>query len=132
MADNTTVTPGAGEVLRTKDLGGVKAQAMFQGEWPPSAIPLSAASSHVTAVGGSSVPLPNIPGNATHALVSVESADIRWLDTGTTPTATIGMPLVAGSYFWISGRNRIVNWKMISAGSASVTVTYYYYPTTGE
>jgi hypothetical protein len=131
MADNTNITPGSGEIVRTIDLGGgIKQQAIFQAELWPITSALSSAGAHVqsvpTTAGGQ--PLPNIPIDTTHALLYIETNDIRWLDDGQVPTTAIGMKLTADSYFWISGRARILAWKMIAVtATATATVMYYKY-----
>jgi hypothetical protein len=130
MADNVNITPGTGVVVRTEELAdGSQAQVIFQAEMFPSALDLAAVADHTLTVAATAVGLPNIPSDATHALLSVETDALRWLDTGTNPTATQGHKLTADSYFWISGRQRLLDWKMIrvNATSATIMVTYYKY-----
>jgi hypothetical protein len=130
MADNVNITPGTGVVVRTEELaGGEQAQVVFQAEMFPEALDLSAVGDHQATIAATAAGLPNIPSTATHALLSVETADLRWLDTGTNPTATQGHKLATDSYLWISGRQRLLDWKMIRVGgtSAVINVTYYRY-----
>lgn len=130
---NLPITPGSGAQARTVELGsGIHAQMVFQAEMHPLALDLSSIGDHVLTVANSSVALPNIPSDATHALLSTELAELRWLDTGTAPTATQGHKLAADTYFWISGRQRLLDWRMIRVGgtSASIFITYYKYSDT--
>lgn len=130
MADNVQITPGSGATVRTVDLGaGPQVQMVFQAEMFPAALDLAAVGDHQVTVAATAIALPNIPSDATHALISTETADLRWLDTGTNPSATQGHKLPLDNYFWISGRQRLLDWKMIRVGgtSALVTVTYYKY-----
>lgn len=132
MANNLPITPGAGADAATVELNpGVHAQAVFQAELFPVALDLAGASSHTATIAATVAGLPNIPSDATHALLSVETATLRWFDTGTDPSATIGHKLQADTYFWISGRQRLLDWKMIreTATSATIMVTYYKYVT---
>jgi hypothetical protein len=76
--------------------------------------------------------LPSIPTDAEYALVSLETAPIRWNDDGATaPTATVGHLLTPPSsdstYLMIEGRDRIVNWRgfRTTGVSGAVQVTYY-------
>ena len=39
----------------------------------------------------------SVPTGATFAYVEVEGANVRWRDDGTNPTASVGMPVYAGS-----------------------------------
>jgi hypothetical protein len=129
MANNLSITPGSGASARTEELtGGHHAQVIFQAEMYPIALDLASLASHVATVSTSAVNLPNIPATATHALLSIETNDLRWLDTGTNPSATQGHKLAADNYFWISGRQRLLDWKMIRVSAdATITVTYYNY-----
>lgn len=68
--------------------------------------------------------LGTIPQGATLALIVPETQAIRWLDDGTNPTASVGMPVAAGSYLSYDGDlNRI---KFIEqSASAKINVSYY-------
>jgi hypothetical protein len=102
---------------------------VFQAEMYITALDLANIGSHTATVDDTVDSLPNIPSDATHCLLSVEGAEIRWMDTGTNPTATQGHKLQADNYFWISGRQRLLDWRMIRLGgtSATIMVTYYKY-----
>lgn len=64
------------------------------------------------------------PQGATLALIVPETQAIRWRDDGTNPTASVGMPVAAGSYLSYDGDlNRI---KFIEqSASAKINVSYY-------
>jgi hypothetical protein len=68
--------------------------------------------------------LSNIPQGATLALIVPETQGVRWRDDGTDPTASVGMPVAAGSYLSYDGDlNRI---KFIEqTASAKINVSYY-------
>jgi hypothetical protein len=127
--DPIPVTSGAGTDIAAVNLGvgAGRAQMMFQAEMHPTALDLANIGSHAGTVDDTVDP--NIPSDATHALLSVETAELRWMDTGTNPTATQGHKLQADSYFWISGRQRLLDWRMIrlTSTSATIMVTYYKY-----
>lgn len=78
------------------------------------------------AVAGTAVALSSsLPAGASYALISVENTNIRWWDDGKVPTATQGMLLTVGSYFWVEDPS---TFQMISTGgTATVTVAYYGY-----
>jgi hypothetical protein len=76
-------------------------------------------------------PLPSIPPDAEFALVSLETAPIRWTDETTAPTATVGHlltpPASDSVYLMIEGRLRLTQWRgfRTTATSGAVQVTYY-------
>jgi hypothetical protein len=81
-------------------------------------------------VSTASIGFPNLPATANRALMSVEANAIRWLDDGNDPTATAGHlltpPASDATYFWILGRTRLTNFRMIRASAdATVQVSYY-------
>lgn len=39
---------------------------------------------------------PTVPAGATAALITVETAAVRWRDDGTDPTASVGCPIASG------------------------------------
>ncbi len=62
---------------------------------------------------------------ATFCYISVESAGVRYRDDGTNPTATVGMPLLAGTAgFLYSGNLAAIKFIQTTAGAA-VDVSYY-------
>lgn len=105
---------------------------VFQAEMHPVALDLASAATHTSTVTGTAGGLSAIPSDATHALLSIETASLRFLDTGATATATNGHRLAADTFFWISGRQRLLDWSMIrdTGTSATVQVTYYKYSDT--
>jgi len=76
------------------------------------------------------IALPTVPSDAEYALVSLETAQIRWCETEA-PTTTNGHlltpPASDAVYLWIPGRGRLLSWKGIRTGgtSGSIQVTYY-------
>jgi len=58
------------------------------------------------------------------ALVVAETQGVRWRDDGTSPTASVGMPIAAGAYLNYDGDlNRV---KFIEqTASAKLNVSYY-------
>jgi len=76
-------------------------------------------SSVSTAVG-----LPSIPAGAKIAVIVPETQSIRWRDDGTSPTASVGMPISALQPFVYTGV--LSAFKMIqTSATATVNVTYY-------
>lgn len=65
-----------------------------------------------------------VPAGATIALISIEGAPIRYRDDGVAPTATVGMPLLAGQAFQYSGTLSAIQFIQQSA-SATLDVLYY-------
>lgn len=43
-----------------------------------------------------------VPSQSKYALIEVEAA-ARWRDDGTSPTASVGMPLASGESMWYAG-----------------------------
>ncbi len=68
--------------------------------------------------------LPNIPPNASVALIAVESQGIRYRDDGIAPTASVGMPISGGQDFQYMGD--LINFQFIAqTGSPTVDILYY-------
>lgn len=65
-----------------------------------------------------------VPQGATRALIAPLSKDIRWRDDGVNPTASVGMPVTAGTYLSYDGNLQNIKFIEISA-SAEINVTYY-------
>lgn len=65
-----------------------------------------------------------VPRGATRALIAPLTQTVRWRDDGTAPTASIGMPVAAGTYLSYDGDlNRI---RFIEAtASAELNISYY-------
>lgn len=64
------------------------------------------------------------PQGATLALIVPETQAIRWRDDGTDPTASVGMPVAAGSYLSYDGDLNRIKFIQQSA-SAKINVSYY-------
>jgi len=65
-----------------------------------------------------------VPVGATRALIAPLTKDIRWRDDKTAPTATIGMPVTAGTYLSYDGDLQNIKFIETSA-SAELNITYY-------
>jgi len=63
---------------------------------------------------------------ASAATCSVESASIRILTTGTSPTSTTGFLIAAGSSFTIFGSTDIANFKAIRTGGSDAALNCVY------
>jgi len=63
-----------------------------------------------------------VPAGAVQAEICVETAAARYTDDGTTPTATVGIPLPSGTCFQYTGP--LTAFKIIGAG-ATMDVSYY-------
>jgi hypothetical protein len=68
--------------------------------------------------------LPDIPKEATLALIVPETQGVRWRDDGTDPTASVGMPVAAGSYLSYDGDLKRIKFIQQSA-SAKINISYY-------
>lgn len=65
-----------------------------------------------------------IPEGARAAIIEAESQAVRWRDDGTSPTATVGMPLASGADFLYTGK--LSKLKFIEqTASAKLNVCYY-------
>jgi hypothetical protein len=62
---------------------------------------------------------------AMEAVVTVETADIRFRTDGGNPDATTGHSAAIGSAITITGGTAIANFKAYSAGAAVLQITYY-------
>lgn len=60
-----------------------------------------------------------------HVLIRVESADVRWTDDGTAPTASLGMPLLDGESFYYSGTPSALKFIGQTSTTAKVHLTFY-------
>ena len=65
-----------------------------------------------------------VPSGATRALIAPLTKDIRWRDDGTNPTASVGMPVTAGTYLSYDGDLNRIQFIETSA-SAELNITYY-------
>jgi len=65
-----------------------------------------------------------VPARATRALIIAQTQGVRWRDDGTNPTASVGMPLPAGTVLSYDGdlsRIRFIE----TAASAALNISYY-------
>ena len=65
-----------------------------------------------------------VPAGATRALIAPLTQGIRWRDDGTAPTASVGMPVAAGTYLSYDGDLKNIKFIETSA-SAELNITYY-------
>ena len=67
-----------------------------------------------------------VPSQATYAVVCVETQAARYTVDTTTPTASTGMPIAAGSCIALQSNATINRFQIIQqAASATIDVTYY-------
>jgi hypothetical protein len=66
-----------------------------------------------------------VPATATFAIISVEGSNVRWRDDGTAPTATVGMPMYAGSAPQVFSGN-LATAQFISTSTPSTLDIAYY------
>jgi hypothetical protein len=72
----------------------------------------------------SSVRTLTVPLGATRALIAPLTQSVRWRDDGTHPSASVGMPLAAGSYLSYDGNLSNIHF-IETAASAELNITYY-------
>ena len=66
-----------------------------------------------------------VPTGATCALIRTETNTVRWRDDGTSPTASVGMPLIPGDdYLFYNGTLSVLAF-IPATGSATLNVVYY-------
>lgn len=69
-----------------------------------------------------------VPAGAKFAFLQAEGSDIRWLDSGTPPTLTLGMLLIAGQApFSYPGDLSKLQFIDDAATSGTLNVSYYGY-----
>jgi hypothetical protein len=66
-----------------------------------------------------------VPSGAKRALIQCESADVRWRDDGTAPTATVGMRLDNGSSMEYTGDLAAIRFIRRTGSSGTINVSYY-------
>jgi hypothetical protein len=64
------------------------------------------------------------PRGATRALIAPLTQTVRWRDDGVAPTASIGMPVAAGTYLSYDGDLNRILFIQVSA-SAELNISYY-------
>jgi len=65
-----------------------------------------------------------VPTGARLALIQVESADVRWRDDGTNPTASVGMVLDAGTLLLYDSALSAIRF-IETVASAKLNISYY-------
>ena len=61
---------------------------------------------------------------ATFAIITPEGQNVRWRDDGTAPTATVGMPLAAGTSLSYDGDLKAIRFIQ-QAATGYLNVSYY-------
>jgi hypothetical protein len=80
------------------------------------------------AVGFAAACTNGLPASANVAVISVETAAVRWRDDGTAPTASIGMPIAAGAVpFIYTGTPSAIEF-IAQSGSPVIDVSFYRSP----
>jgi len=77
-----------------------------------------------SAVGLAGGTLTSVPNGTKLAVIACSTANVRWRDDGTAPTATLGMPLNAGQQLAYSGDLSAVKFILVS-GSPVLDVSFY-------
>lgn len=73
-----------------------------------------------------------VPGDATRAIIAVETAGIRYRDDGSDPTSSNGIPLSQGSYLVLTNINedyhhQLTKLRFIKSGASDATLNIMYY-----
>lgn len=74
----------------------------------------------------SAVPFTTLPARAKVARVQVRTQAIHYREDGGTPTSTVGHQIQPTGYFYVRGREKLENFRVIQdTASASIYVSYY-------
>ena len=65
-----------------------------------------------------------VPNAARIAEICVDTAVARYTTSGTTPSASVGIPVASGTCFQIAGRDALLAFQIIGAG-ATATIEYF-------
>ena len=76
-------------------------------------------------VSSTALGLTNLVGSDKLAVIQIQDADIRYRDDGTSPTASVGTPITAGSAYVVCGPT-LSKHKMIRTNSDAVANVHYY------
>lgn len=126
LAKLTVVVAGGGTAdLVVDDVGSVLPALVGRGVPVQRLAPLAAiiVTPNQTLTVSTSVVTLTVPTGATHALASIEGADVRAWEDGTNPTATSGLLLVAGT---VVEFDNLATLKLIRAGATDATVNLSY------
>lgn len=77
-----------------------------------------------SAVNVGSVISGGIPEGTCYAIIRAETQNVRWRDDGTSPTASVGMPLNVGESMNYTGQFSRLKFIEVTA-SAKLNITYY-------
>ena len=81
----------------------------------------------LSAAVGLTVPLLDKTGlnqKPTFALITPLTGNVRWRDDGTSPTASVGMPLAAGVTLQYDGNLKLIKF-INNGGTAELNISYY-------
>jgi len=73
----------------------------------------------------SAVGLGSIPVDTVMCLIAAETSGVRWRDDGTSPTASIGMPMAAGQEFQYTSPDLTKIQFIQQAAGAILNVSFY-------
>ena len=123
MADNElTVVRATGETktLRSRDVGSqVQAQLIDVSPWMPTVV----AGAQYNQTVSNSVFTLTVPSTATHVLLSIDGADIRFTEDSSSPSATNGMILKDGTIIELALPNPL---KLIRAAAIDAKLNAAY------
>jgi hypothetical protein len=125
MADNelsVVIASGATKTLRDRDISGNHAQKIDVAPWMPTVV----AGSQYNVTISSSVAQLTLPANATHALLTVDGADVRFTEDGSDPTSVQGLILKDGTIAELACPNPL-RFIRVSTTDAKLNVTYRRY-----
>lgn len=85
----------------------------------------------VLIVGSEPITFQELPEKATHAIIAIEAANVRWL-LGADPSASLGIPQSAGDYLeWLDPaldyHDIMAGLRWVADGTASITIQYLCY-----
>lgn len=97
---------------------------LFMGQVPFPASPIAGASQYGITI--ASATTLTVPSNANYAVVCVESANARYTADGTTPTATVGMPLLQNQCVSLQSNTTLQRFQIIQqTAGATIDASYY-------
>lgn len=79
-------------------------------------------------VAAASVGFASVPASANYALITIETASIRYRDDGVAPTAAVGQPMIANQSLFYDGKQAgLTALRFIRQGLVSATANALYY-----
>jgi hypothetical protein len=119
MADNVGVTPGSGATMRSRDTGSAQVQNVDVAPMVPTSTGAPINFTLTTAASGKSGGGTfTLPAGTTHVLISVTAQDVTVTEDGaTTPTASVGARIPAGSLVELALASSL-NFFPVASGAA--------------